>query len=146
MNLIEKLISLRHYRITKEVLAIYGIEFPAEVKVGLGLRIIHRGFGLVVHPKTVFGDNVTLYHGVTIGRADAHVPGHKSMMKAILIDDGAILFPGCVVLGGPGVTRVGKNSIIAANAVLTKSTGDNEIWGGVPAVKISDRYCGNSSI
>lgn len=56
-----------------------------------------------------------------------------------MIGDDAILFPGSKVLGGPGVTTVGARTILAANAVLTQSTGEDEIWGGVPARKLGDR-------
>jgi acetyltransferase-like isoleucine patch superfamily enzyme len=38
----------------------------------------------------------------------------------------------------PGIT-VGKGAIIGAGSVVTKSVGDYEIWGGVPAKKIGDR-------
>lgn len=31
---------------------------------------------------------------------------------------------------------VGKNTIIAANSVLLKSTGENEVWGGIPARRL----------
>ena len=38
-----------------------------------------------------------------------------------------------------GVT-IGKGSVIAAGAVVTKNVGENEIWGGVPARKIKNRF------
>lgn len=38
-----------------------------------------------------------------------------------------------------GVT-IGKGSVIAAGAVVTKSVGEYEIWGGVPARKIKNRF------
>lgn len=38
-----------------------------------------------------------------------------------------------------GVT-IGKGSIIAAGAVVTKNVGEYEIWGGVPAKKIKNRF------
>lgn len=38
-----------------------------------------------------------------------------------------------------GVT-IGKGSVIAAGAVVTKNVGEYEIWGGVPARKIKDRF------
>ena len=60
-------------------------------------------------------------------------------MERIEIDDVAIIYPGAKVLGGPGVTRIGKRTIVAANAVVTRSTGDNEIWGGIPARVIGMR-------
>lgn len=38
-----------------------------------------------------------------------------------------------------GVT-IGKGSVIAAGAVITKNVGEYEIWGGVPAKKIKNRF------
>lgn len=38
-----------------------------------------------------------------------------------------------------GVT-IGKGSVIAAGAVVTKNVGAYEIWGGVPAKKLKDRF------
>lgn len=76
---------------------------------------------------------------MTIGQKDAHVPYEQNNMERVEIGDDVILFPGAKVLGGAGVTRVGNGTIVAANAVLMQSTGENEIWGGVPARKIGDR-------
>jgi serine O-acetyltransferase len=139
MRLIEQLIYFRKYRIAKELLALYGVEVPAKVVVGPRLNILHRGFGIVIHPCTIIGTDVTIYHGVTIGRKDIYLPGDKSKMVDIIIDDHAILCPGSVVLGGPGTTRVGKGAMLGPNAVLTCSMGDYEIWGGIPAKKIGYR-------
>lgn len=138
MGMIEKLVSKRSSRIAREMLLFYGIEFPASVRVGADFQLVHRGMGTVIHPSTVIGDRVRIYHQVTIGRGDAHLPASESKMVRIEIDDDAVLFPGAKVLGGNGVTRVGKGTIVAANAVLTESTGDYELWGGVPAKKLKD--------
>jgi serine O-acetyltransferase len=117
----------------------YGLDIPAEVIIGPGLTLQHRAMGTVIHPQTRIGTNVTIYHQVTIGRADAHVERDVSPMQHIEIADGAILYPGAKVLGGAGITRIGAGTIVAANAVVTASTGDNEIWAGVPARKIGLR-------
>ena len=139
MGWIESLVYRRRNRIVRELMLLYGLDVPAGVKVGAGLTLQHRAMGTVLHPATVIGDRVTIYHQVTIGRQDAHVPWDQSSMERIEIGDDAILYPGAKILGGPGVTRVGTGTIIAANAVLTKSTGDWEIWAGVPARKIGSR-------
>ncbi|GLY29852.1 hypothetical protein [Kineosporia sp. NBRC 101731] len=143
MGIMEKLVYLRGHpllgRAARELLLVYGVDFPKEVSLGPELQLQHRGMGTVIHPLTKIGRGVTLYHQVTIGRADAHVPWQQSKMVGIEIGDGAVLYPGVKILGGPGVTRVGESAIIAANAVVTCSVPDNEIWGGVPAKKLSDR-------
>ncbi|WP_194385202.1 serine O-acetyltransferase [Microbacterium luteum] len=139
MNLTERLVARRRSRIARELLLLYGIEFPAEVEVGEQFRMVHRGLGTVIHPRTRIGDRVRIFHQVTIGRGDGHLPAADSKMEYIEIGDDAVLFPGAKVLGGDGVTRIGQGTIVAANAVITKSTGDWEVWGGVPARKIADR-------
>lgn len=139
MSLMERMVRLRRFRIARELMLLYGLDVPAEIVVGKNLILQHRGMGTVFHPDVVIGDNVTIYHQVTLGRADAHVPREQSPMHAIIVSDHAILYPGCKILGGPGDTTVGEGSIVAANAVLTRSTGDWEIWAGIPAVKVADR-------
>lgn len=139
MPIMESLVYRRRSRLVREFLLLYGLDVPAEVSIGPGLVLHHRAMGTVIHPQTRIGANVTIYHQVTIGRADAHVDRSDSPMERIEIDDGAIIYPGAKVLGGPGVTRIGKRTIVAANAVVTRSTGDNEIWGGIPARVIGMR-------
>jgi serine O-acetyltransferase len=41
------------------------------------------------------------------------------------------------------VLRVGRGSVVGANAVLLESTGENEIWAGVPARRVGTRDGGN---
>ena len=43
------------------------------------------------------------------------------------------------ILFGEDKLIVGKGTIVGANSVLTKSTGENEIWAGVPAKRIGFR-------
>lgn len=53
--------------------------------------------------------------------------------------DDAILCAGAKLLFGEETLVVGKGTIIGANAVLTQSTGEGEIWAGIPAKKIGMR-------
>jgi serine O-acetyltransferase len=113
---------------------------PTQVTIGSDLQIMHEGLGLVVHERTTIGDRVTLYQGVTIGRADAGVvPLEESPFERIVLEDDVVVCAGAVVLGGPGITVVRRGSVIGANAVLTRSTGPYEIWAGIPARKIGMR-------
>lgn len=51
---------------------------------------------------------------------------------------------GCKIIASKGELVVGKGTIIGANAVLLESTGENEIWAGVPAKKVGVRFIGES--
>ncbi|WP_407709930.1 serine O-acetyltransferase [Arthrobacter nitrophenolicus] len=142
MSLISRLIYLRRSplkRLVKEVLALYGVEVPSTVEVGPGLRVLHRGFGTVIHGSTRIGSRVTIYQGVTVGRGDVWVPGNESKMDRVIVEDGAVLCAGAKILGKAGTLTVGANTVVGANAVLTMSTGPNEIWAGVPARKVGVR-------
>lgn len=139
MRLINRLVYLRKWRLVREILAIYGVEIPKEVKIGSDFDLVHRGYGTVIHPSTIIGNRVSIYHQVTIGRLDAYRSGKITKMKEVVIGDDVILFPGAKILGGDGVTSLGRGTIVAANAVLTKSTGVGEIWAGVPAKLIGYR-------
>jgi len=121
------------------LLKLLGVELPRDVKVGEQLELAHGGFGVVVHPLTVIGKRVKIYPGVTLGRADIYRPANQSGFGGIVIEDDAILCPGAKVLGKEGVLRVGRGSVIGANAVLLDSTGENEIWAGIPAKCVGTR-------
>ena len=56
-----------------------------------------------------------------------------------MIEDDVVLSPGCTVLCKTGMLQVGRGTVIGANAVLLESTGDWEIWAGVPARKVGER-------
>jgi serine O-acetyltransferase len=87
----------------------------------------------VIHPKTIIGDRVKIYPGVTLGRSDIHLPFERSGFEGIVIEDDVVLASGAKVLCKEGTLQVKKGTIIGANAVLLSSTQENEIWVGVPA-------------
>ena len=121
------------------VLKLLGVEIPRSVEFGKDFTLVHGGFGVVIHPNTKIGDGVKVYPGVTLGRADIHLPIDESPFKGILVGDEVILSPGAKVLGGEGHLRIGNGTIVGANAVLLESTEPGEIWAGVPARRIGRR-------
>jgi serine O-acetyltransferase len=121
------------------ILKLLGTEIPRSVVVGHSLELAHGGFGVVVHPATKIGDRVKIYPGVTLGRADIYRSAEQSRFQGIEVGDDAILCPGAKILCKEGVLRVGRGSVIGANAVLLESTGVNEIWAGLPARCIGKR-------
>lgn len=114
-----------------------GLDIPEEVQLGKNVIFEHNGIGTVIHPHTKIDDNVRIYQNVTVGRADVHIKSPD--MKGFHLKQGAILGAGSKVLNTKGILTVGENTIIAANAVLLNSTGDNEIWAGIPAKKVGIR-------
>ncbi len=121
------------------LLKLLGVEIPRSVKIGPGFLLHHGGMGVVIHPKTTIGANVGIYPGVTLGRADVYRPAAASRFEGIVIADDVILGSGAKILCAEGVLRVERGTVIGANAVLTESTGENEIWAGIPARKVGMR-------
>lgn len=124
------------------LLKILGVEIPQSVRFGQDCLLVHGGFGVVIHPRTVVGNRVKIYPGVTLGRADIHLPMEHSQFEGIVVEDDVILAPGAKVLCKEGVLRLKRGSVIGANAVLLDSTGEMEIWAGVPAKRIGKRTLG----
>ena len=120
-------------------LKLLGAEIPRSVEIGDGFDLVHGGFGVVIHPKTKIGKNVKIYPGVTLGRADIHLPIDQSKFQSIEVGDNVILSPGSKVLCKEGVLKVGTGTVLGANAVLLESTGEGEIWAGMPAKKVGMR-------
>lgn len=142
-DLYSKLVYLRNSKVlgkfAYQILKILGVEIPRPVTIGNNLIIEHGGFGIVIHSKTTIGKNVKIYPGVTIGRANIHIPQDKSRFLGIIIEDDVIMGSGAKVLGKEGVLTIAKGSVIGANAVLLSSTKENEIWAGIPAKCIGKR-------
>jgi serine O-acetyltransferase len=126
-------------RIAYLTLKLLGIEIPLSVGVGRDFELAHGGFGVVIHSKARIGDRVKIYPGVNLGRADIYRPADQSKFEGIVIEDDVILAPGAKVLCSQGILCVGRGSVIGANAVLLDSTGEEEIWAGVPAKCVGRR-------
>ena len=89
-------------------------------KIGKGLFIQH-GFATIIAAKSI-GDNCWINQQVTIG--------FSNKTASPEINDNVTINAGAKVIGG---VRVGKNSIIGANAVVVKNVPDNCTVVGVPA-------------
>ncbi len=104
-----------------------GIEIHPGATIGKRLFIDH-GVGVVIGETAVIGDDVTLYHGVTLGGiAPTDHPGGK---RHPTIRDGAIIGAGAQILGG---ITVGKGARVGANAVAVKDVPEGVTVVGIPA-------------
>ena len=100
-----------------------GIEIHPAAKIGKGLFIDH-GMGLVIGETTEIGDNVTLFHGVTLGG----VSSHKGKRHPTL-EDGVVVCTGAKILGA---ITIGECSRVGANAVVIKDVPRDSVVVGVP--------------
>lgn len=123
---------------SQAVLKWRGTDIPPATIQGERLILMHTGIGIVLHGKTKIMDDVTIFHNVTVGRADIWRAPAEDFTGAT-IKPHAILCAGAVILPKNGELVVGEGTIIGANAVLTESTGDWEIWAGSPARKVGER-------
>ena len=126
-------------RLAYYALKLLGVEIPRSVPVGSDFELAHGGVGVVIHSRAEIGRRVKIYPGVTLGRADIHLPMERSNFERIIIEDDVILAPGAKVLCKEGTLRVRRGTVVGANAVLLQSTGENEIWAGMPARCIGQR-------
>jgi serine O-acetyltransferase len=126
-------------RLAYYLLKLLGAEIPPSVRIGRDFELAHGGFGVVIHSRTTIGERVKIYPGAGVGRADIHHPMSQSRFEGVAIEDDVILSPGAKVLCKEGVLRVGRGTVIGANAVLLQSTGEWEIWAGIPARCIGKR-------
>lgn len=120
----KKHIPLLPKLITLLIFLIYNSKIPASAVLGKGTRFGYGGIGVVVHARTVVGQNCTIGQQVTIGGGNSHYPGLP------LIGDNVYISKGAIVFGG---ITIGNNVTIGANAVVNKPVPDNAIVAGVPA-------------
>ncbi len=108
-----------------------GVEIHPGAKIGRRLVIDH-GHGLVIGETSEIGEDVTLYHGVTLGGIAPSVDSHnqKNVKRHPTLQDDVIVGSGAQILG-PVV--VGKGARVGANAVVTKDVPAGVTATGVPA-------------
>ena len=108
-----------------------GIEIHPGAKIGKNLFIDH-GMGVVIGETSEIGDNVTIYHAVTLGGSSPSIDSERQRheKRHPTIGDDVVIGSGAQIIG-PVV--VGKCARIAANAVVVKDVPDNATMVGVPA-------------
>lgn len=100
-----------------------GIEIHPGARIGRRFFIDH-GMGVVIGETAEIGNDVTLYHGVTLGGTT----WNKGKRHPTL-EDGVVVGAGAKILG-PFV--VGRNARIGSNAVVTKAVPEGATVIGIP--------------
>lgn len=107
-----------------------GIEIHPQATIGHHVFIDH-GTGVVIGQTAIIGDNVTLYHGVTLGgKGEPDVTGKRHPT----IENGAIIGAGAQILGN---ITIAHNAKVGSNAVVTKSVCAKSTVVGNPAREIT---------
>ncbi|MDU7885735.1 MAG: serine O-acetyltransferase EpsC [Clostridium perfringens] len=102
-----------------------GIEIHPGAKIGKGLFIDH-GMGVVIGETAEIGDNVTIYHGVTLGGT-----GKDKGKRHPTIGNNVIIGCGAKILGP---LSIGDGAKIGANSVVLKNVPKEKTAVGIPAV------------
>ncbi len=116
-----------------------GIEIHPEAQIGARLVIDH-GMGVVIGQTAEIGDDVTLYHGVTLGGIAPSVDSdqQRNTKRHPTIMSGAIVGSGAQVLGP---ITVGINARVGANAVVVKDVQEGCTVVGIPAKPVLSAAC-----
>jgi serine O-acetyltransferase len=107
-----------------------GIEIHPAAKLGRRVFIDH-GMGVVIGETAEVGDDVTLYHGVTLGGVSLKKEKrHPTLGNKVVVGTGAKVL---------GPFKVGNGSQIGANSVVIAPVSENTVVVGVPATESKDR-------
>lgn len=105
-----------------------GIEIHPGAKIGKNFFIDH-GMGVVIGETAEIGDNVTMYHGVTLGGVSLNKgKRHPTIGNNVVIGSGAKIL---------GPFKVGDNSKIGSNSVVVKEVPPNSTVVGIPGRIVS---------
>ena len=116
-----------------------GIEIHPGAKIGKNLFIDH-GMGVVIGETSEIGDNVTIYHAVTLGGIAPSIDSdnQRNEKRHPTIGDDVVIGSGAQIIGP---IKIGNRSRIAANAVVVNDVPENSTMVGIPAkaVKVGNK-------
>ena len=112
-----------------------GIEIHPKAKIGKNFFVDH-GMSVVIGETSEIGDNVTIYHAVTLGGISPSIKSdeQRNNKRHPTLKNNAVVGSGAQVLG-PVI--VGENAKIGANAVVTKDVPANAVMVGIPAKNVN---------
>ena len=115
---------------------ITGIEIHPAATIGARLFIDH-GMGVVIGETAKIGDDVTIYHDVTLGGTSlADGLRHPQIGNGVIIGAGAQLL---------GPIKIGNNARIGSNAVVVKDVEAETTVVGVPARVVPESVAPSSA-
>jgi len=101
-----------------------GVEIHPGATIGRRFFIDH-GMGVVIGETAEIGDDVMLYHGVTLGgRTRDAGKRHPTLGDGVAVGAGAKIL---------GPIAIGAGSVVGANAVVTRDAPADSVLVGVPA-------------
>ncbi|MDQ1552587.1 MAG: serine O-acetyltransferase [Actinomycetota bacterium] len=102
-----------------------GVEIHPAATIGRRFFIDH-GMGVVIGATSEIGDDVMLYHGVTLGgRTSSNEKRHPTLGDDVVVGTGAVLL---------GPITIGAHSIVGAQAVVVTDAPPYSVLTGIPAV------------
>ncbi len=106
-----------------------GIEIHPGARIGQRLVIDH-GMGVVIGETAEIGDDVYIYHGVTLGGTSlSKGKRHPTVMSNVIIGAGAKIL---------GPITIGNGARVGANAVVLKDVADGVSVVGIPARPVGE--------
>ena len=114
-----------------------GVEIHPAAVIGRRFFIDH-GMGVVIGATAVIGDDVMLYHGVTLGgRTTTDEKRHPTLGDDVLVGTGAVVL---------GPITIGSHSVVGAQAVVVADAPPNSVITGIPAVARPRAGSGDSEL
>jgi acetyltransferase-like isoleucine patch superfamily enzyme len=125
-------------RFTPSIIIGDNVAIATDVHIGC-IKEVRIGNNVLMASRIYISDH---FHGAANAEAIKLPPLERPLISRgpVIIEDNVWIGEGVCIM--PGVT-IGKNSIIAANAVITKSVPPNSVAAGVPAVVISKMESAN---
>jgi serine O-acetyltransferase len=116
-----------------------GIEIHPGAKIGKNLFIDH-GMGVVIGETSEIGDNVTIYHAVTLGGISPSInsENQRNEKRHPTVGNDVVIGSGAQIIGP---INIGNRARIAANAVVVNDVSENSTMVGIPAkaVKVGNK-------
>lgn len=106
-----------------------GIDLSWEARLGRGFSLLH-GWGTVISRGATIGENVTIFHGVTLGRRDLISPDGTRTIGYPTIEDEVCIGPNAIIVGN---VIIGRGSRIAGGAFITMDIPEYSVVAGNPA-------------